>query len=366
MKSDLSQAVQVASRSVSSKPGTPILSGIYLCAKDDTLEVQATDFSLGVIIKIKADVDTQGETVVSGKYLQEVVRALPDDEVAVTYDRASKLIKISSGYSNFNLLSMNADDYPKINPIDGEHKFVVKSPLLKELIRRTAFACGVDEERPVFMGALLEIENDSIRMVATNIHRMSCYEGKLEESGEGKFQYIVPKRVLEEIQHIMTGEIPENVIICATKSEIIFKTERFYLSSRLIEGTFPDYEKAIPKEFATRVTLSSSVFTSAIGRVGLIARSSDYNTIRLIFNMGEVHISSDNPIVGRAEETVTASIDGDDIKISFNAAYLMDVMKVIGSDEFVLHMNTPIKTAVISETENENYLYVVTPLRTKD
>ena len=366
LKSELVQALQIAGRSIASKPQTPILSGIYLHAVQDSLEVQATDYEIGVILHLKAEVETPGEIVVSGRYFYEVVRNLPDEEVIIQYDRSTEIVQISSGKSTFTLLSMKAADFPKIMRMKEGKRFNVSSIVLKELIRRTIFSCATDEQRPVFTGALLEIEGNKVRMVATNSHRLSFDEGTMEDEVEGLHQYVVPKRILEEIQHILSSEIPENVEITCTHSEMSFQMERIYLSTRLIEGRYPEYRRAIPSEFSRRVTLSTSAFLSAVSRVGLIARSSEYNTIKLMFNMGEVHIYSDNPVVGKAEETMQAVIEGDDIGIAFNASYLIDVLKIIDSESFILGMNDSLKAALIREPGNEDFLYVITPVRTKN
>ncbi len=365
LKSELVQALQIAGRSVANKPQTPILSGIYMRAEKDTLEIQATDYEIGVVLHISAEVEKPGEVVVSGRYMQEVVRTLPEENVQLDFDKETKILRISSGTSNFTLLSMASEDFPKINRMQEGKSFKIRSVVLKDLVRRTTFACATDETRPVFTGALLELEGEKVRMVATNSHRLALYEETLEEAQQEKCQYIIPKRVLEELQHIMAGEIPEEVKVYCTRSEMSFETDRAYMTTRLIEGKYPDYRRAIPVEFATRVTLPTAGFLSAVSRVGLIARSSEYNTIKLVFNMGEVHISSDNPIVGRAEETVKAVIDGEDIDISFNASYLIDVLKVVNGDQFILMLNDSLKPAAVREPNNEEFVYIITPVRTK-
>ena len=365
LKSELVQAIQIAGRSIASKPQTPILSGIYLKASEGMLEIQATDYEIGVILHVKAEVEKSGEIVVSGKYFYEVVRTLPDEEVVIEYDRSTEIIKISSGKSTFTLLSMKAGDFPKIYQMKEGKRFTINSVVLKELIRRTTFACATDETRPLFMGALLEVEGQKVRMVATNSHRLAFDEGRIEDEMPELKQYVIPKRILEEIQHILSSEIPEKVEVTCTMSEMSFNTERIYISTRLIEGRYPEYRRAIPSEFSKRVTLPTSAFLSAVSRVGLIARSSEYNTIKLMFNMGEVHIYSDNPVVGKAEETMQASIEGDDIEIAFNASYLIDVLRTINSDSFILELNDSLKPALVREPENEDFLYVITPVRTK-
>ncbi len=365
MKSELAQAVQIAGRSVASKPQTPIMSGIYMHAHDGLIEIQATDYEIGVLINVPAEVEKPGETVVSGRYLQEVVRTLPEEEVEIEYDSSTNICQISSGRSHFKLLSMKASDYPQIQRIKEGKTFTASSAVLRDLIRRTIFACASNETRPVFTGALLETEGKEVRMVATDIHRLALNQGLIDEEQKNKEACIVPKRVLEELQHITNSEIPEEVKVSFTRSEMSFETEKVYLTTRLIDGQFPDYNRVIPAEFGTRVTMKNADFLAAVSRVGLIARASDYNILKLIFNMGQVHIYSDNPIVGKAEETVPAVIDGEDVKIAFNASYLLDVLKIINGENIVLSMNDPLKPAAVRDPEKEDFVYIITPVRTR-
>jgi DNA polymerase-3 subunit beta len=211
----------------------------------------------------------------------------------------------------------------------------------------------------------LETEGKEVRMVATDIHRLALNQGLIDEEQKNKEACIVPKRVLEELQHITNSEIPEEVKVSFTRSEMSFETEKVYLTTRLIDGQFPDYNRVIPAEFGTRVTMKNVDFLAAVSRVGLIARASDYNILKLIFNMGQVHIYSDNPIVGKAEETVPAVIDGEDVKIAFNASYLLDVLKIINGENIVLSMNDPLKPAAVRDPEKEDFVYIITPVRTR-
>ena len=365
LKSELVQAVQIAGRSVANKPQTPIMSGIYMHAHDGLLEIQATDYEIGVLIQIPAEIKKPGETVVSGRFLQEVVRTLPEEEVSIQYESSTNICQISSGRSNFTLLSMKSSDYPQIHQIKEGKTFKASSAVLRDLIRRTIFACAANETRPVFTGALLEVEEKEVRMIATDIHRLALNRGIIDEEQSKKEACIVPKRVLEELQHITNSEIPEEVTVRFTRSEMSFETEKVYLTTRLIDGQFPDYNKVIPAEFGTRVTMKNADFLAAVSRVGLIARASDYNIVKLIFNMGQVHISSDNPTVGKAEETVPAVIDGEDVKIAFNASYLLDVLKIINGENIVISMNDSLKTAAIRDPEKEDFVYILTPVRTR-
>jgi len=368
LKSDLVQALHVVSRAVASKPQTPILSGIHLKAEKDNVELQATDYSLSVLCRVQAEVEEAGTIIVSGRYLQEVTRNLPSDEVIIETDTEEKQVFIRSGSANFQLLVMNrqsGEEFPTLRPLEGKVTFTISDVLLKQLIRKTAFSCAGEEGRPVFTGCMLELGDDSVKMVATNTHRLSFMETALEGvHGEGR-QFIIPAKVLEELRQTLTSEIPEDVTIACTYSEISFAFENIYLKSRLIEGQFPDYRRVIPTEFSTRVTLSTADFLAAVNRVSLIARASDYNVIKLNFSGGQVHMISNNPEIGQAEERVAATIDGPDVAIAFNAAYITDVLKNIDTKNFYFSLSEPLKPAAIRETENEEFIYIITPVRTQ-
>ncbi len=368
--SEFSEAIQIASHAVATKPQTPILSGIYMRAEEDGLVIMATDYEIGIVTKIAADVIETGEIVIEGHFLQETARKLPGEIMELDFAKngnESKLAKISSNAYHVQLNVMNAEDFPKINQITGEGSFKLRDNILKRLIRRTSYACSTDDARPVFMGCLLELEGNTIRMVATNIHRLALAEDKLEGVNfEKKEQCIIPKRILEELLRDLTSEIPDDIEIGRTYSEICFSFGDTYITSRLIEGQFPEYRYAIPQEFATRVTIPVDEFKSAVDRISFVARSSDYNVISMNFSMGEVHLSSSNPEVGETSETMPVVIDGPDVEISFNVAYLIDVLKTLTSKEFYLSLNESLKPAAIREEGDGNFIYIATPVRTRE
>ena len=362
-KNDLIQALQITGRAVATKPQTPILSGIYMKASNGKLELQATDYEIGVLCKIDADVEEEGIIVAPGRYFSEVSKNLPGDTVTLENNNMDNTIKISSGSANFTLLKMNAEEFPCIKKLEGATDFTIRDTILKKLIRKTSFACANDENRLIFTGCLMELEFEAIRMAATNTHRLSLDQEMLEGYEGEKKQFIVPSRILGELEHVLTSEIPEDVTVNATYNEISFSFDNLYLTSRLIEGQFPDYHRVIPPDFKTRVTIETSAFLAAVNRVSLIARSSEYNVIKLDFGMGQVHISSNSQEIGHAEETVPVVIDGPDVVIAFNATYLADVLKHIDSKNFYLSLNASLSPAAIREEEDEAFIYIVTPVR---
>ncbi len=364
-KNDLVQALQIVSRAVASKPQTPILSGIHLIAKGDTLEMEATDYEIGIVCRIDADIEQEGESVLSGRYLQEVSRNLPDSEIVFEQSAEEPTIHIRSGAANFTLLGMAARDFPGVRKIEEKVSFTIRNTALSKIVRKTSFSCSTDEARPIFTGCLMELAEESIKMVATNTHRLSLEEETLSSFSGQPQQSIVPARILGELMHTLSSEIPTDVVVKCNYNEISFSFDNIFLMSRLIEGQFPDYRRVIPTDFRTNVILKRTDFLAAVSRVSLIARSSEYNTIRLEFSDGKVHISSNNPEIGNAEETVTAAIDGPDIVIAFNAVYVNDVLKNMDSESFRFSMSEPLKPAMIREFEgDEAFLYVITPVKT--
>lgn len=364
-KKELTQAIQTVLKAIPSRPQMPILSGIYIKAVDNQLELKATDYEISISCKINANIDNEGTIVLPGKYLYEVIRTLPGEYVEIKNNNTDNSVNISSNTAQFNLLNMQATDFPVIEKLYGQINFTLKNTILRNFIRKTSFACSTDESRPVFTGCLIDINNSNIIMAATNMHRLALIRENIGNITDDNLKIIIPAKILNEFMHIFNSDIPEDIQISCTHNKISFSYENIYVISRLIEGQFPDYNRVIPKEFKTHVTINKQEFQSALDRVSLISRSGDYNIIHFEFVDNRVRISSDNPNIGKAEETINVQIEGPGINISFNAKYIMDVLKAIESENFIFSFNQPLTTASIKEEDNNNFTYVVTPVRTK-
>ncbi|BBB90568.1 MAG TPA: DNA polymerase III subunit beta [Methylomusa anaerophila] len=384
MKDLLNHAAQTVQKAISSKNTMPILSGIYLSANSDEnkLELQATDYEMGISCTIDADVEIPGQIVLSGRYFQELVKRLPGEMVEISSSQEDHTIKIVAGLSQFNLLSLPAEEFPVLQPMTQASAasrsinwITVKDNVLKELIRKTTFACAAEESRPIFTGALLETTTQDIRMIATNTHRLAmkkyfCQENQeiAEASDQNQLspacQIIIPSKVLNELARLLTSELPVDVNICWEKSKVSFSFENVYFEARLIEGQYPDYNRVIPHEFTTTSTINTSQFLDAVERVSLMAKDGEYNVIKFQFQPDEIVITSNNPDIGKAYESIPVSINGNELTIAFNAKYVIDILKNIGSTELEFSLNTPLSPASIKPVQDENYTYVITPVRT--
>lgn len=374
-KSDLLTALQIVSKGLSTKPQTPILSGIYLSAKDGQLELQSTNYEIAFILTIPAEVKTPGAAILPGKYLTEFTRKLPADEVSIDCISEDGLGVITSGNARFTLRQMEVDDFPKLQRMDGTLRFTIKDRVLAHLVKKSAFACMKEEQRdrrPVFTGCQLEVEGREITLAATNVHRLAVKSEHIE-SDAGQIRVVIPAKFLEEVTRTITSEVPTDIEIVCSYNQISMSAEGIYMTSRLIEGSFPDYHRVIPRDenIRTKVTMNAGDFAAAVERASLISRTDQYNIVKLEFEDNLLHITSNSPDVGRAEETIEAEVEGDPAVIAFNASYLLDAMKSLDSDICILSLQAPneqgqnLSPITIREEADKDYIYVVTPVRTR-
>ena len=373
-RSDLMTALQIVSKGLSTKPQTPILSGLYLDAKDGSLELQSTNYELGFIVTIPAEVHAAGTAVLPGKYLTEVIRKLPAEEIRIDTEQTNALAVITSGTARFTLRTMETSDFPVLKRMEGTLRFTIKDRTLTKLIKKSAFACLREEQRdrrPIFTGCQLEVEGKTVTLAATNVHRLAVKSEQLEEEA-GQIRVIIPAKFLEEVTRTISGEIPSDIEIVCSYNQVSVSFENIYMTTRLIEGAFPDYRKVIPKEETarTQVTLSTAEFAAAVDRASLISRTDQYNIVKLEFERGLLHITSNSPEVGEAEETIEAKVEGYEATIAFNASYLIDAMKSLDSDTCILSLQGAneqgqnLSPMTIREEADPDYIYVVTPVRT--
>lgn len=373
-RSDLITALQIVSKGLSTKPQTPILSGLYLDAKDGSLELQSTNYELGFIVTIPAEVHAAGTAVLPGKYLTEVIRKLPAEEIRIDTEQTNALAVITSGTARFTLRTMETNDFPVLKRMEGTLRFTIKDRTLAKLIKKSAFACLREEQRdrrPIFTGCQLEVEGKTVTLAATNVHRLAVKSEQLEEEA-GQIRVIIPAKFLEEVTRTISGEIPSDIEIVCSYNQVSVSFENIYMTTRLIEGAFPDYRKVIPKEETarTQVTLSTAEFAAAVDRASLISRTDQYNIVKLEFERGLLHITSNSPEVGEAEETIEAKVEGYEATIAFNASYLIDAMKSLDSDTCILSLQGAneqgqnLSPMTIREEADPDYIYVVTPVRT--
>mgnify|MGYP002626116103 CR=1 FL=1 len=363
---ELKDALIAASKALPAKAQTPILNGIYITAKNDQLEIQATDFSLGVIAKISAEIENEGTIVVNGKNITEIISKLDGDIVTISTEEGAKSANFKSEAAAFSLYTMDAEEFPKVNVQEFDHSFFIKNNVLRKLIARSTFAASNDDSRPIFQGCSVTIENSAITFVATNTHRLVVVKAEIEDDIPGENKFIIPAKTLNDLMWIINSAREDNgVKVEFSDKHIAFTVNDVFVTCRLIDGQFPPHEKVIPASCETYATLDIGEFRSAINRVEIISKQTEYNTVRLAFSNEGLELSSDSYDTGKVIEHVNAAVEGSNVEIAFNLKYIQDLLKISGGgDEVRIGMNDKLSPADFRLVDDEDFIYIVTPVRT--
>ena len=362
-KANLQKAINVLQKVSQNKTSSNLPGAIYMTTKNGQVELQGNDFELGIRLTIDGDIKEPGTLVVGSRYFQELIRKLPGDTIELYKPEDGNSLTITSGSSEFNLVTLHPDDFSLVEQIHDQDHVNIDSFAMKELIDLTNYAAATDEDRPVFTGALLEIKENEVTMVATDTHRMAVKKITIDEPATTPMRAIIPTKTLAEVSRLLPTDNPAMINIIWNRTQIVFNFESIYIISRLIEGTYPEYEKVIPCQFDSSAVIDRREFAGAVDRVSLLAKDISYNVIRYDWSESNVTLSTQNTEIGMAKEDVVVEFKGTPFTISFNGRYISDILRHSTGDNIHLFLkqNGPV---VIRQDNNPNYTYVVTPVRT--
>lgn len=362
-KANLQKAINVLQKVSQNKTSSNLPGAIYMTTKNGQVELQGNDFELGIRLTIDGDIKEPGTLVVGSRYFQELIRKLPGDTIELYKPEEGNSLTITSGSSEFNLVTLHPDDFSLVEQIHDQDHVNIDSFAMKELIDLTNYAAATDEDRPVFTGALLEIKENEVTMVATDTHRMAVKKITIDEPATTPMRAIIPTKTLAEVSRLLPTDNPAIINIIWNRTQIVFNFESIYIISRLIEGTYPEYEKVIPSQFDSSAVIDRREFAGAVDRVSLLAKDISYNVIRYDWAESNVTLSTQNTEIGMAKEDVAVEFKGTPFTISFNGRYISDILRHSTGDNIHLFLkqNGPV---VIRQDNNPNYTYVVTPVRT--
>lgn len=362
-KANLQKAINVLQKVSQNKTSSNLPGAIYMTTKNSQVELQGNDFELGIRLTIDGDIKEPGTLVVGSRYFQELIRKLPGDTIELYKPEEGNSLTITSGSSEFNLVTLHPDDFSLVEQIHDQDHVNIDSFAMKELIDLTNYAAATDEDRPVFTGALLEIKENEVTMVATDTHRMAVKKITIDEPATTPMRAIIPTKTLAEVSRLLPTDNPAMINIIWNRTQIVFNFESIYIISRLIEGTYPEYEKVIPSQFDSSAVIDRREFAGAVDRVSLLAKDISYNVIRYDWAESNVTLSTQNSEIGMAKEDVAVEFKGTPFTISFNGRYISDILRHSTGDNIHLFLkqNGPV---VIRQDNNPNYTYVVTPVRT--
>lgn len=352
----LSEALQTMQRGVSSRPGIPALTGVLIEASSEgVLTLTTTDLEVAARLSIDVQVTEEGVALVPARLLADTVKSLSDAPVEFDADQGQARIRCAAYEGSLRLLP--AEDFPSLQQPGGT-RVTVDAPMFAEAVGQVARAASKDEARPVLTGVLLEINREGVTFVATDSYRLAIRE--LVATAEGEAKSIVPERALSEAGRAAGTEEKGEIELRVDDAQVAFTVGRFTLTSRLIEGEFPNYRQLLPEAYESRLTVGRQTLMDAVKRVGLLAR--DTSPVRMEFNALGVKLSSSSPDLGQAVEAVEAQYEGEDIQVAFNPHYLSDGLAAATGDTVRLEVRDGLKPGVV-RGENDAFTYLVMPVR---
>ena len=353
--------LQTVTRAVSTRSAVQALSGVRAAASASGVELQATDMEIGLRVPLEADVTREGEAVLPGRLLLDVVRSLPAAEVALEVRSAEQDVEIASGSARFHIRMLRAEDFPTLPAPDGDSTVSVPAPAFVSTIHQVARSASRDETRPVLTGILVSATERELRMVATDSYRLSVKETQLEEALEGSFEANVPARALQELARIAQQAEADTLTVGVRDNQIVFEVGGTVLSSRLIDGQFPNYRQLLPDSAEHELRLSAAEIGEVVRRVSLLAQRNA--PLRLAFHEGEVTVSAQTPDVGEASESLPVPFAGEPLEIGFNPEFLRDGLESVGADELVLKLISPLRPGLIQSGDDSGFVYLIMPIR---
>lgn len=353
-------AISVVQKVVSPRSPLPVLSGVLFEAKDGRLTLTGSDMDLTIQCAVDVDVEEEGSIVLPVRYIASLIRHLPDVPIHFYTLPESTSTIITYGSSQVNIHGFDAEQYPSLPQVEGAVRFSLPQELLREALRQVLFAVSTDDARPVFTGVLLQLRPEEVRLVATDTFRLAMRRLPVSEPFPRSMDLIVPGKALSELARLADNEEDQVEIVCG-ENYIFFLVNNIKISSRLIAGQFPMYEQVIPREFVTKVRLATREVLEATERASLLVKD---NLPVIQFTIQENRcIISVQTQAGWIREEVEALVEGEPLEIWFNARFITEGLRALGSEEAALELTGPLSAAVLRPPGEESYLSLLLPAK---
>jgi DNA polymerase III subunit beta len=356
-REELTRQLGVVARAASTRTTVQVLAGLLLRAGGGQLELAATDMEISLRSSLEASVESEGAVVVPSKLLADLVRLLPADEVSIEHRAGEGIVEIVSGAATYRLHTYNAEDFPRLPDASTVELMSVDTDAVLETAGRVSRAASRDESRPVLTGILVRFEGEKLIMAATDSYRLAVKETAMG-SGGPDLDAIVPARALGELTRI--AQSGGGLEIGVLENQVIFTTDGILLTTRRIEGQFPNYRQLLPESFEHELALPREELLEVVRRVSVMAQRNA--PIRLRFAEGELTVSAQTQDVGEARETMPAPYAAEPLEIGFNPDFLRDGVESVEGDEVRLKLISSLRPAVI-QGEGDDFSYLIMPIR---
>ena len=356
-RDELAQRLGVVARAVSTRTAVQVLLGVMLRAEAGRLHLAATDMELSLRASLDAEVDGEGAIVVPGRVLVDIVRLLPAGEVSLEHRAEEGVVRVESGRSSYRLHTYSVEDFPRLPELDTLQTFTVEREALLDTIGRVSRSASRDESRPVLTGILVRFEGDKLVMAATDSYRLSVKETKLETAAE-PLEAIIPARALGELSRIAGAG--DTVELGVHENQVAFLCDGVLLTTRRIDGQFPNYKQLLPESFEHEVAVPREELLDVVRRTSVMAQRN--SPLRLRFAEGELTITARTQDLGEAQEALPVPFTADPLEIGFNADFLRDGIESVTTDEVTLKLISPLRPAVL-QGDSDDFSYLIMPIR---
>jgi DNA polymerase III subunit beta len=359
---DLLAQLQTVARVASTRSAIQALSGVMLSVHEDSAaELLATDMEIGLRVPLGAEATTPGSALLPARLLLDVTRSLAADRVTIELRSAEQDVELICGGATFHLRTLRTEDFPALPKPSADTRIVLPAQAFVQTVAQVARSASRDETRPVLTGILMSASGQELRMVATDSYRLSVKETALDTPLQGSLEANIPARALQELVRISQQAGSESVAVSVGQNQVVFELGEIVLSSRLIDGQFPNYRQLLPESVEHELRLASAELTEVVRRVSLLAQKNV--PLRLSFSEGTLTVSAQTPDVGEAAEAIPVPFKGDSLDIGFNPEFLRDGLESIESDELVLKLISPLRPGLIESPESGDFVYLIMPIR---
>lgn len=362
----LLKAINSVVKGASSKTTMPILEGILIQTNDNEIKLTTYDLEIGIEYVIESEIEEQGSTVVNALMFSEIIRKLPDTQISIVLNENNLLVIECEG-SLYKLATMNPEEFPELPKINIENSIQLDQITLKSMVRKSIFAVSIEENRPIFTGCLFEINENKLNVVAVDGFRLAWTSNFLENKSTN-FKAVIPGKTLNEVNKILSDSY-DYIKIGVSKNQALFEMENCKIVTRLLDGEFLNYKSVIPQNWETRIRVNKKDIQECFERISLISASiaekEKKYPVKVKIEVGKVTISCTNQ-TGDAKEELYIETEGKELEAGFNPKYFLDALKVIDDEEIFIDFGTNISPCVIRPIENEDYSYMILPIRMKD
>jgi len=357
-KNELARALGLVGRAVSTRATVQVLGGVLIRVGEGEAELAATDMELSLRLSVDCQVEGEGAVVAPGRLLVDLARLLPESRVVLEHNPDKGVLEVTCGPASYKLNTYSAEDFPKLPDVENIETFTVERAAFLDTVVRVARAASRDESRPVLTGILVRFEGGKLVMAATDSYRLSVKETDLASGDASDLEAIVPARALTELARVAqdTAELQLGV----QENHVVFGAGDVWLTTRRIDGQFPNYKQLIPETFEHEVTLPREEFLEVVRRTSVMAQRN--SPLRLSFAEGEVAVSAQTQEVGEARETLPVPFTGEPLEIGFNPEFLRDGLESVEADEVALQLISPLRPGLI-RSEEESFAYLIMPIR---